>query len=332
VRIALADIARPQMERLRRHLAATDTFVDIPETLATPVAIDVLIASRFAAGDGARMRFRLLQVPGAGTDKIDFAAIPPEAWVCNAFEHEGPIAEYVFAAILDHALGFSALTRRMPELGWAGAYFSRPPHGELAGKTLGLVGLGHIGAAIARRAKAFDLAVMAVTATRRSSAPGVDWIATADRLPELLARSDYVVLACPLSEATRGMISTRELRRMKPTAVLLNVARAEIAVEEDLFEALRSGVIAGAVLDTWYRYPASASDPVEPSRFPFAGLANVRMTPHSAAWTDAVWERRAAVLAANIARLKAGEPLRHIVRAPLAEAARPAYGPREQSR
>ena len=157
MRIALWDIVQAQRERLRPLLAPADEIVDIPDAPPAPVEVDVVIASRFAARDQGRARFRLLQAAGAGTDKIDFAALPDEAWVCNAYEHEGPIAEYVFAAMLDHAVGFGALTRAIPERGWGQAYFSRQPHGELSGKTLGLVGLGHIGKAVARRAKAFDM-------------------------------------------------------------------------------------------------------------------------------------------------------------------------------
>src|SRR5689334_14126100 len=112
MRIALWDIARAQTERLRALLPASDEIVEVPETVAEPVEIDVLIASRFAAKDRGRARFRLLQVPGAGIDKIAFDEVPSEAWICNAFEHEVPIAEYVFAAILDYTLGFGAMTRQ----------------------------------------------------------------------------------------------------------------------------------------------------------------------------------------------------------------------------
>lgn len=317
MRIALFDIAAPLADRIRPYLTADDVIVDVPDSPDTPVAVDVLIASRFAAKEAARVTCRLLQAPGAGTDKIDFALVAPEASICNAYEHEGPIAEYVFAAVLDHALGFGAMTRHIADLGWGGAYFSRPAHGEVAGRTLGLVGLGHIGAAIARRAKAFDMTVMAVTASRHASAPDVDWIATSEQLDALLARSDYLVLACPLTDATRGMLAMRQLKQMKPTAVLINVARAEIADEADLYAALKDGVIAGAVLDAWYRYPASATDELTPSRFPFGDLANVRMTPHSAAWTHGIWERRGVVFGDNIARLRAGDPLLNVVRSPL---------------
>jgi phosphoglycerate dehydrogenase-like enzyme len=325
MQVALFDIATPLADRIRPYLTADDVIVDVPASPDAPVPVDVLIASRFAAKEAARVTCRLLQAPGAGTDKIDFALVAPEATICNAYEHEVPIAEYVFAAILDHALGYGAMTRQIADKGWGGAYYSRPAHGEVAGQTIGIIGLGHIGAAIARRAKAFDMAVMAVTASRREGAAHVDWIATSDRLFELLTRSDYVVVACPLTDTTRGMLSMRQFKAMKPSALLINVARAEIAEEADLYTALKDGLIAGAVLDAWYRYPTSANDAVTPSRFPFDQLANVRMTPHSAAWTDGIWQRRCVVFGDNIARLRAGEPLLNVVRPPGA-AARQAVG------
>jgi len=315
MRIALADLARAQAEALRRLLPGED-IVELTDTDAPVDGLDVLIASRFDVAEGKRLRFRLLQVPGAGLDKIALAAVPPEAIICNAYEHEGPIAEYIFAAMLDATVGLAALAREIPEKGWARAYFSRAPHGELAGKTVGLIGLGHIGSAVARRAKAFDMRVMAVVARPRQREANVDSIATREGLPDLLAAADFVVVACPLSETTRGMIGAGELKRMKRSAILINIARAEIAVEEDLFAALKTGAIAGAVLDPWYRYPAGAGDPAEPSRFPFASLANVRMTPHASAWTAEVWQRRVEFFADNIMRLKQGRPLLNVVRAP----------------
>ena len=193
-----------------------------------------------------------------------------------------------------------ALTRRIAEQGWAGAYFSRPPHGELAGKTLGLVGLGHIGAAIARRAKAFDMTRDGGGRdARATSAPDVDWIATADRLGELLER---VRLRRARLPAQRGDARHDRRRassqRMKPTALLINVAPRR--------DRRRGGPLRGA--EGRSRSAARCSTPgiairprrptrSTPSRFPFETLPNVRMTPHSAAWTDGVWERRCAVFA-----------------------------------
>lgn len=319
MRIALSDLARAQRPRLQDLLGADDEVVDLTDVTERSNSVDVVIASRFGPAEAERATFRLLQVPGAGLDKIVLDAVPPDAWICNAYEHEAPIAEYVFAAMLDATVDLGSLARQIPDKGWAGAYFSRKPHGELFGKTVGLLGLGHIGRAIARRAKAFDMRVMAVAARPRDSAPDVDWIATQEKLGDLLAEADFVVLACPLNDATRGAIGARELGRMKPGAVLINVARAEIVVEHDLYEALKAGRIGGAVLDPWYAYPASVEDrAAEPSRYPFASLPNVRMTAHSAAWTDGVWERRCLLFAENITRLKAGRPLLNVVRGPVA--------------
>lgn len=317
MRIALADLARNQRARLQPLLAEGDELVDFDAVPSGSNDVDVLIASRLSAEDAARARFKLLQVPGAGLDKIALDAVPADAWICNAYEHEAPIAEYVMAAMLEATVNLPALARQIPEKGWASAYFSRRPHGELFGKTVGLIGLGHIGAAVAARARAFGMRVMAIASRPRSSAPNVDWIATGARLGEMLAAADFVVLACPLNPATRGLIGAKELAMMQPDTWLINVARAEVAVEADLYEALKAGRIGGAVLDPWYAYPEGPEDSAAtPSRFPFGDLPNVRMTAHSAGWTDGVWSRRCRLFAENIRRLGAGEALLNVVRAP----------------
>ncbi|MBN8995327.1 MAG: phosphoglycerate dehydrogenase [Rhizobiales bacterium] len=317
MRIALSDLARNQRGRLQQLLAASDELVDFDAVPGGSNDVDVLIASRLGPEEAARVRVRLLQVPGAGTDKIALDAVSPDTWICNAYEHEAPIAEYVLAAMLEATVNLPALARQIPDKGWAGAYFSRRPHGELLGRTVGLVGLGHIGAAVAARAKAFGMRVMAVVSRPRAGAPDVDWIGTADRLGEMLAAADFVVLACPLTEATHGMIGAKELAAMKPEALLINVARAEVADEAALYEALQAGGIGGAVLDPWYAYPSGPEDAsAQPSRYPFGELPNVKMTAHSAGWTDGVWARRCRLFAENIRRLGAGEALLNVVQAP----------------
>jgi phosphoglycerate dehydrogenase-like enzyme len=257
----------------------------------------------------------LLHSPGAGVDGIDFAALPDDCAVCNVFEHEGPIAEFVLLAMLEQSIGMGAMAAGFTPEGWSEIYRTRRPHQEIAGKTIGLVGLGHIGAAIAVRAKAFGMHVRAVTSSGRGATDAIDWLGTSEQLDELLAVADFVVIACPLTERTRGMIGAAQLATMKPTAVLINIARAEIVDEEALFNALRSGAIGGATLDVWYAYPSAGGEQVAPSRFPFHTLANVRCTPHSSAWTEALFDRRYEIIADNIARLRAGQPLRNVVRA-----------------
>jgi phosphoglycerate dehydrogenase-like enzyme len=102
---------------------------------------------------------------------------------------------------------------------------------------------------------------------------------------------------------------------MKPAAVLINVARGPVAVEEDLYEALAAGVIGGAVLDAWYGYPQEDGAPVAASRFRFDLLPTVRCTPHASAWSEGLIDRRYDVIADNITRLAEGRPLRNVVKA-----------------
>ena len=113
----------------------------------------------------------------------------------------------------------------------------------------------------------------------------------------------------PLTEATRGLIGPAELARMKPDAVLINVARGPIVDEQALFDALREERIGGAVLDTWYRYPSPDDPAVRPASLPFHELANVVMTPHCSGWTDGLMPRRFGVIGDNLERLRAGSPL-----------------------
>src|SRR5262249_41728134 len=107
-------------------------------------------------------------------------------------------------------------------------------------------------------------------------------------------------------DATRGLLGERELRLMKPSAMLINVARADIVDEGALYRALADGTIAGAALDVWYRYP-TGTGPTQPGRFPFHELPNVLMTPHVSGWTDGMLAARAEVSADNIHRITRGE-------------------------
>jgi phosphoglycerate dehydrogenase-like enzyme len=170
-----------------------------------------------------------------------------------------------------------------------------------------------MGRATARRAKAFGMRVMAIARTRRDLDPPPDWLGEPAQLPTLLETADFVVVACPLTEATRGMIGPLELARMKLDAVLINVARGPIVDEDALYRALSTRTIRGAVLDTWYRYPGPGDPDLHPSRHPFHELDNVIMTPHCSGWTEGLMERRFAVIADNIERLRDGRaPLNQV--------------------
>jgi phosphoglycerate dehydrogenase-like enzyme len=280
---------------------------------------DALVSMQWTAADPPAPRLRLLQLPGAGTDGIELAAVPPQAHVCNAFGHEIGIAEYVMAAILEWLIGVQRMDRQFREGRWWGSYLCGPRHGDLSGKTLGILGYGRIGREVARRAHAFGVRVIAAS---RTPAPGDAWCERVHGMPELhtvLAQSDFVLCALPLDATTHGLIDARAFDAMKPDAVIINVGRGLVIDEQALFDACKSRRIGGAIVDAWYSYPPQGGDGVPchaPSRFPFGTLENVVMTPHASAWSHALAERRGAIIAENLDRLARGEPLINVVRPP----------------
>ncbi len=128
-----------------------------------------------------------------------------------------------------------------------------------------------------------------------------------ERLDELLRQADYLAITLPLSSATRNLIDDRLMRLMRPTAYLINVARAEICDEQALYRALACGRLAGAALDVWYRYPTSG-EPTLPAAQPFHQLGNVLMTPHVSGWSEGMLHTRAGLIVENIARTARSAP------------------------
>jgi phosphoglycerate dehydrogenase-like enzyme len=179
---------------------------------------------------------------------------------------------------------------------------------ELAGKTLGIVGYGRIGQRLARRARAFEMQILAIRRdVAQSAEDDLDRLGGPEILDEVLERSDYLVLTLPLTPATRGLIGQAQLRSMKATAVLVNVSRADIVDEPALYQALAEQRLGAAALDVWYRYPTDVS-PTLPARQPFHELPNVLMTPHISGWTEGMMDARAQLIADNITRVTRGEP------------------------
>jgi phosphoglycerate dehydrogenase-like enzyme len=176
---------------------------------------------------------------------------------------------------------------------------------ELAGKTLGLVGFGASGRELARRAAALEMRVVALDAQTPAedelALAFLDEFMEAARLPDLLRQSDYVSVHVPLTAETRGLIGAEELALMKPTAILVNVARGAIVDEAALADALRAGRLRGAGIDVW------AQEPPDPAN-PLLSLRNVVATPHVAGVTFETSRRRAAAAAENLDRFAEGLP------------------------
>jgi len=291
-------------------------LLDFPHRFLTPAPraqpVDALVSLRFGREEAERFEPRLLHLPGAGADAVDFALLGPACTVCNVYEHEIPVAEYVLAAILSHATGYPDMIRGFTSAGFANAYATRRQHGEIHGKTLGLIGYGHIGRLVAQRAQAFGMRVHAVS--RSGHAAGAERADTIAGLHAMLRDADFVVIACPLTDETRGLIGRAELAAMKPTAILINVGRAAVVDEEALHDALAARTIGGATLDVWYQYPTPEAPDRPPARRPFETLPNVHCTAHSCAWTREMIERRLTFIAGNLKRLQAGLPLHNVIR------------------
>ncbi len=245
---------------------------------------------------------RWMQSAATGVDHAVYAAyIAAGGTLTNApGVHGGAIAEYVFAHILHRAKlvgkhGLNAGERR-----WA------PLESEsLEGRTIGMVGYGGIGAGIARRARAFGMRTMA-TKRRAPGDPNLDVHLRPERLGELLAESDYVVLCVPLTDETDGLIGAAELGQMREGAMLINVARGRVLDHGALGEALRRGAIGHAVLDV---------APVEPlgADSGLWDLPNCTITPHDSGHVAEAISRTDEFFLRNLARFARGEALEWVV-------------------
>jgi phosphoglycerate dehydrogenase-like enzyme len=300
--------------------AGTETIV-LPDQLDSDTerlaysTADVIVGVAFNATLPRPERLSLFHVPGAGYDAVDLALIPPEAIVCNCFGHEQAIAEYVFAALLERHVPLRDADARLRLGEWAYSSGSTLRlHSEIAGKTIGLLGFGHIGKAIAKRAKAFEMTV--VVANRSPVAPSdlVDKSVTLDQLADFWGAADYIVVSVPLTKGTAGIVNAEAFAAMRPDAVVFNVGRGATIDETSLYEALRDRRIGGAVIDTWYAYPSATDLAPLPAVLPFHELSNVVMTPHMSGWTSGTIRRRQQTIADNIRRRQAGTLCENVVR------------------
>ncbi len=222
------------------------------------------------------VRLRVIGRAGAGTDNIDKEAATRKGIVVMNTPGGNTIStcEHTFALMLALCRNIPQAHQSMVEGRWDRKSFMGT---ELAGKTLGVVSVGRIGGAVAKRARAFEMRVLAFDPLLnpiKAEALGVELVT----LDQLIEQSDFITIHAPKSEKTMNMFTLKEMRRMKPTCRIINCARGGIVNEQDLAEALREGVIAGAALDVY------TSEPFENN--PFIGLKNIVMTPHLAASTD----------------------------------------------
>jgi phosphoglycerate dehydrogenase-like enzyme len=260
-------------------------------------------ASRTIIDAGAAAGVELWQVLGTGLDhaEVDYTL---DAGIRLANTPGGfsavALAEHALFLMLYLAKNFPESERNLR----AGTMYT-PLNTELAGLTLGLVGLGASARELAARAKALEMRVVAVDVIEVDAGIvaglGVDWVGSPTDLPRLMSESDFVSIHVPLSPETHGMIDAEMLALMKPTASLINVARGAIVDEDALADSLRAGQLRGAGIDTFSTEPP-------PADHPFLTLDNVVATPHVAGVTFGTSKRRGAACAENVRRVAAGLP------------------------
>ncbi|MHA1530303.1 MAG: 2-hydroxyacid dehydrogenase [Alphaproteobacteria bacterium] len=251
---------------------------------------------------------KLFQIPWTGHEWTSPDRMPAGVPVCNVFEHETSIAEYVLLAMLEWKIGLRHMDATFRARGWDGRQVaSGSVHGEVRGATLGIVGYGHIGHEVAVRARAFGMEVLGIRRSQPPCPPELEWLGTMERLDELLSVSDFVLLACDLNDETKGLIDARRLAQMKPGAVIINVSRGKVIDQAALYAALNERRIGGAVIDVWYNYNEPGKPEVWPSDFPFQELDNVICSAHECGWTQEQVERRWDFVAENLHRVARGE-------------------------
>lgn len=251
---------------------------------------------------------RLVQFVFAGIDQVPLKDMPPGVPVAsNGGAYGEPMAEHALAMALAASKRLFAEHAALAR----GQFNQFAPNRMLAGGVCGILGFGGIGAAMARLARGIGMQVHAINRRGHADEP-VDWIATPDHLDELLAASDVLVICAPLTPRTLGMIGAAQLARMKPNAILVNLARGEIVDERALYEHLQAHPDFTACIDAWW------VEPVRHGEFrmdqPFLTLPNVIGSPHNSAAaiaaTGPLGLRRAI---ANIRRALAGETPHNLV-------------------
>jgi glyoxylate reductase len=267
-------------------------------------AVVTLLHDRVDAAflDAAGPGLRVVANVAVGYDNVDVSACAAHGVACTNTPGvlTDATADIAFALILASTRRLGEAERMVRAGGtWSWSMFFMLGSG-LQGKTLGIVGLGQIGTATARRARAFGMQIAYTARQRADAALEAELEATRLDLDELLATADVVSIHCPLSDATRHLIDARRLSLMKPTAYLVNCARGPIVDEAALAQALRDGTIAGAGLDVFEHEPA-----IEPA---LLELENVVLLPHLGSATIETRTAMGVLAAQNVVAVLAGKP------------------------
>ncbi|MFN8640575.1 MAG: D-2-hydroxyacid dehydrogenase [Candidatus Binatia bacterium] len=255
-------------------------------------------------------RLRWLHSASAGIEESLFPAlVDSDVVLTNSTGlHAICIPEHILGQMLVLARNFHEAVRLQSHGEWNRYAVIAHQGGmrELHGAHLAILGAGPIGANLARLAAAMGMRVRVLRRDAGRPVEHAEAVVPPADLHALLAWADFVVLAVPLTAETRGMIGAAELRAMRSSAYLINVARGEVVDEAELVRCLRAGAIAGAALDVFGEEPL-------PAGHPLWGLPNALLTPHVSGYTSTYFERMLALFEDNLSRFLTGQPLRNVV-------------------
>lgn len=253
----------------------------------------------------AGKKLRWIQATSAGLDGYYFPELRESAVAVTNLRgiYSDVIAEHVFALLLSMARGIPAYFRSQLEGRWEN---ESVPVIHVAGTTLGVLGLGGIGLAVAERGHAFGMRVLALDPAPKGRPAYVERIYGVHELHEMLGEVDFFVICAPHTGETDRMIDAAALKAMKPSAIFINIGRGKVVDLAALTRALGNGEIAGAGLDVFEEEPLQEGHPLW-------AMENVMITPHVAAISDRIEDRRIGLILQNIRRFRDGEPLLNVV-------------------
>ncbi|HZO29674.1 MAG TPA: D-2-hydroxyacid dehydrogenase [Chloroflexota bacterium] len=298
------EVNAQQLQEIRDTVPAADVrYFDTQTEMEREIELADVVAGAITAPALARAKkLKWVQSWGAGTNQQLFPEMVASPVTLTSVAGNGAIsmAEHAVMLMLMLARDTRRWLRNQDEKKW-----ERWFHPELTGQTCGIIGLGYSGQDLALKLKAFHMRVIGLRRTPRPT-PNVDEVFPRERLHDMLAQSDFVVVTAPRTPETRGMLGEAELRAMKPSAFYICYSRGGIADDAALLRALNEGWIAGAGLD------AHTQEPLPPDS-PFWTAPNTIITPHNSATSPMSRERRIEIFIENLQHFVAGEPLRSVV-------------------
>jgi phosphoglycerate dehydrogenase-like enzyme len=307
--LTFPEITRDELELVREASGGAEVVVaanDEDSESHLPEA-EVILGMVERRSFAAARKLRWLQAVVSGVDALLYPEMVASDVILTG--EKGLVGEH----LADHAFALLlALTRQLRRAileapnSWPSRLPMRRQMIELHGSTMGIVGLGGTGVAVARRAAAFGMDVLAVDPEDISKPPEVSELWGTDRFQDLLAASDVVAVCCPLTRATRGLFGDHAFASMRPGARIVNVTRGPIIDGDALVRALESGRLAGAGLDVTPEEPL-------PADHPLWRLPNVVITPHTAGASQERAHRNVRRFVENLRRYRAGEPLEGVI-------------------